>query len=220
MNVETVYGVDFSGAEDAGDNVWVAELDVSGSPELTACQRAPVALADCYDGEPTTDRAATLDALASFVASLPATAAVGFDFSFSVPARVARGALDAETWPEVADAVAGCADADAFAEQCVEWTQAHTDDTYLKRETDAEWGAFSPYHFFVAAQTYHGIADVLHPLRDQACVVPFDARTDRPVVAEVYPAGTLDALGLCREGYKGRGEGETRRRERNVDGLA
>jgi hypothetical protein len=219
VNVATVYGVDFSGASDAGDNVWVTELDASGDPAVSACQRAPAALAEHYEGEPTTARAETMSAIASFGSSLPPTAAVGFDFPFSVPAAVARGAFDAATWREVVDAVAACEDAVAFAERCVQWAQDRTDSTYLQRETDASVGALSPYHFFVNAQTYHGIADVLAPLHGDATVVPFDDRGERQLVAECYPAGTLDELGLHREGYKGRADAETRRREQNADEI-
>lgn len=219
MNVETVYGVDFSGAREAGENVWVTELAASGDPAVSACQRAPTALAEYYDGESTTARAATMDALASFVSALPATAAVGFDFPFSVPKRVARGVFGADTWDELVEGVADCADAAEFAQRCVEWAQEHTDGTYLKREPDAVLGAFSPYHFFVQAQTYHGISAVLAPVREAVTVVPFDAWEESPQVAEVYPAGTLDGLGLSREGYKGRDESEWRRRARNVARL-
>ncbi|CQH48566.1 uncharacterized protein HHUB_1434 [Halobacterium hubeiense] len=220
MGFETVYGVDFSGAREAGENIWVSEVDVTGDePAVVGCQPATAALEDHYVGATTTDREATLDALVSFVASRPAESVVGFDFPFSVSERAARGAFDAETWEEVLDAVADCAGADEYAEACAEWAREHTDGTYLKRDTDEEWGAFSPYHFFVNAQAYHGMADVLAELRDETTVVPFDALRGDPVVAEVYPAATLDVLGLCREGYKGDDPGEQRRRKRNLEGV-
>jgi len=225
VTADTVYGVDFSGASRAGENVWltravVTELDTL---RVRGCGRADDFLASHYDGDPTTERASTLDALASFVRGLDADAVVGFDFPFSVPRAVAEGAFGADSWREVIAAVADCEDADAFAEACVEWTDANADGdaTYLKRETDREHGAFSPYHFFVQHQTYHGIVDVLAPVADHARVVPFDDTTSGtgPVVAETYPAGVLDAFGLCREGYKGAEESHETRRRRNLDGL-
>ncbi|MCD2198533.1 DUF429 domain-containing protein [Halobacterium sp. KA-4] len=220
MGFETVYGVDFSGAREAGENIWVSELDVTDdNPTLVRCRPAVEALESHYSNTPTTNREATLDALVSFVESRASESVAGFDFPFSVPERVARGAFDAGTWEGVLDGVADCADADAYAEACAEWAREHTDGTYLKRETDAEWGAFSPYHFFVNAQAYHGMADVLAEIHDATTVVPFDERGSRPVVAEVYPAATLDVLGLYREGYKGNDPGEQRRRERNLAGL-
>ncbi|MDH5021661.1 DUF429 domain-containing protein [Halobacterium rubrum] len=223
MAVDTIYGVDFSGAKCAGESVWLTEASVEdGAFRVRDCGRAPDVLADYYDGEPKTDRGPTLAALAAFVRSQPDATAFGFDFPFAVPRAVAEGAFDAATWRDVVDAVADCRDADAFAEVCVEWTNANADGTtYLKRDTDREHGAFSPYHFFVQHQTYHGVADVLAEVADDAQVVPFDPpAAGGPAVAETYPAGVLDALGLCREGYKGTGESHQTRRARNLDGLA
>lgn len=223
MAVDTIYGVDFSGAKRAGESVWLTEACVEdGTLRVRDCSRAPDALADCYDGDPTTDRGPTLAALAAFVRSQPATAAFGFDFPFAVPRAVAEGAFGAATWRDAAAAVADCGDADAFAEACVEWTDANADsETYLKRETDREHGAFSPYHFFVQNQTYHGVAAVLARVEADTRVVPVDPpATGGPVVAETYPAGVLDALGLAREGYKGTDDEHRTRRRRNLDGLA
>jgi len=224
VTADTIYGVDFSGATRAGEKIWVTEAGVEdGTLRVRDCGRAPDFLGDCYDGEPTTDRGPTLAALAAFVESRGSAAAFGFDFPFSVPRAVAEGAFGADSWREVVSAVADCGDADAFAEACVEWTDANAADgaTYLKRETDREHGAFSPYHFFVQHQTYHGVADVLAAVADEARVVPFDPPAcGGPVVAETYPAGVLDALGLCREGYKGTEAAHGRRRARNLDGLA
>ena len=221
MATDTVYGVDFSGASRAGESVWLTAAALEdGALRVRECGRADDFLAGHYAEEPTTDRGPTLDALAAFVRSRDAGAAVGFDFPFAVPSVVAEGAFGAESWREVVAAVADCGGAEAFAETCVEWTTAHADGTYLKRETDREHGAFSPYHFFVQKQTYHGIADVLAPVADHARVAPFDPPRDGgPVVAETYPAGVLDALGLRREGYKGTEDAHRTRRTRNLDGL-
>jgi len=216
-----VYGVDFSGATRAGENIWVTDGIVdAGALRVRDCGRADDFLADYYDGTPSTERSPTLAALASFVRDHP-DAAFGFDFPFSVPGLVAADAFGAESWRELVTAVADCEDADAFAETCVDGAADDADGTYLKRETDREHGAFSPYHFFVQHQTYHGIADVLAAVEDAARVVPFDAPGDgAPVVAETYPAGVLDVLGLHREGYKGTDDDHRARRRRNLDGLA
>jgi hypothetical protein len=227
VTVDTVYGVDFSGASRAGENIWVTAAAAEGDTlRVRDCGRADEVLADYSGGGggggPTTAREPTLAALAAFVGRRE-RAAFGFDFPFSVPRAVAEGAFGADSWREVAAAVADCGDADAFAETCVEWTNASADDgaTYLKRETDREHGAFSPYHFFVQHQTYHGVADVLAAVADEARVAPFDPpAAGGPVVAETYPAGVLDALGLCREGYKGTEDAHERRRARTLDGLA
>ncbi|SEW06941.1 DUF429 domain-containing protein [Halobacterium jilantaiense] len=221
MTSGVVYGVDFSGASRAGENIWVTEAVAEhGALTVRDCGRADDFLADYYDSDPSTDRGPTLAALAAFVRAHP-DAAFGFDFPFSVPGRVAAEAFGADSWRAVVAAVADCEDADAFAEACVEGVGGDADDTYLKRDTDREHGAFSPSHFFVQHQTYHGITGVLAAVADVARVVPFDALGDGgPVVAETYPAGVLDALGLHREGYKGTDDDHRTRRRQNLDGLA
>lgn len=216
----TVYGVDFSGARDAGASIWLTEA-TSTEEGLTVerAGRADDFLADHYTGATSTDRALTLAALAAFVRSRD-DAAFGFDFPFSVPERIADSVFDAESWRGVVDEIADCEGADAFVERCVEWADDHADRTYLKRETDREHGAFSPYHFFVQNQTYHGIAGLLAAIESETRIVPFDASASGdPIVAETYPAGVLGELDLCREGYKGTDDAHRTRRERNLDGL-
>jgi hypothetical protein len=232
-----VYGVDFSGARDAGANVWVTTADVTADGlRARDCAPAVDALAGYYDGDPTVDRDATLAALRAFVAARDPTATVALDVSFGLPAAVARGALDVETWRQTPAAVADFDSASAFADACTAWTRDHADGaTYLKRETDAGTGAFSPYHFFVKHQTYRAARHVLAPLieADAVRVAPMDdvggaagagdAGTrddpDRPRLVEIYPAATLAAVDAHREGYKGDDAEHRRRRVANLEVL-
>lgn len=215
-----VVGVDFSGARDARENVWIAECErTAGGLELVGCAPASERLAP--DGA---DPGATTDALAGFLCGLD-DAAVGLDFPFSLPAPVASG-LGATTWRETLDAVAAYDDASAMDAACQDATPG--DQTYARRACDEVRDSFSPYHFFVKKQTYHGTVGVLRPLATAgaAWVLPFDAEEaraagpgSRPRLLETYPAAVLARLGLHDERYKGSGEGERRRRERNLAGL-
>lgn len=222
-----IYGVDFSGAADAGANLWLAAgRATEPALRVEVCAPAVEVLADWYDGPPTTDRDATLAALRAFVRSLDAGSVVALDVSFGVPAPVAGGALDADCWVDALDAVAAFDSATAFSDRCVGWARGtgEVDGTYVRRVTDELNGAFSPYHFFVKHQTYHAARTVLRPLvaGGDVHVLPMaagEAGGARPILLESYPAATLEDLGLHRERYKGGGAGERTRRERNLDGL-
>lgn len=215
-----VVGVDFSGARDARENVWVAVCErTDDGLRLRACAPASERV-DPAGADPE----ATVDALVGAVRGLD-DAAVGFDFPFALPAVVARG-LGATTWRETLDAVAGFADPSAMDAACQAATPGAR--TYARRACDDALDSFSPYHFFVKRQTYHGTTGLLRPLvaNGDAWVLPFDhaaARARdadaRPLVLETYPAATFDRLGLHDERYKGTGEAERGRRATNLAGL-
>lgn len=214
---DRVVGVDFSGARDARENVWVAECERrDGRLRLTAL--APAAERLTPDGP---DPAATMAALVEFLYGRRGV--VGLDCPVSLPAVVARG-LGAETWRELVEVVAGFDDASAFDAACQAATPG--DRTYARRATDAAHDSFSPYHFFVKRQTFHAVRDVLRPLvaADAVSVLPMDldrlgGERHRPVLLETYPAAVFEQLGCHREEYKGDGARERARREANLDGL-
>ena len=85
---DRVFGVDFSGAKDAGKKVWVAEIDATETPRLVGCAPAT----ERFDVE--ADRVSTHRALTQYVGSLAGDAAVGFDFPFALPETV----VSAENW--------------------------------------------------------------------------------------------------------------------------
>jgi hypothetical protein len=215
-----VVGVDFSGARDARENVWIAECErTAGRVELVGCAPASERL-DPAGADP----GATMDALVGFVRGL-SDVAVGLDFPFALPASVARG-LGATTWRETLDAVAGYDDASAMDAACQAATPGER--TYARRACDEARDSFSPYHFFVKKQTYHGMGEVLRPLATagEARVLPFDAAKARapdadarPLLLETYPAAVLARLGLHDERYKGTSEEERERRGANLAGL-
>jgi hypothetical protein len=190
-----VVGVDFSGARNAGNKIWVAEAEVTPRGiEVVSCRQAR----DLPDGGADRDRA--LRALVAYLAE-QSDAIVGFDFPFSLPS-----ALIAETgWEGFVGAFAErYPTPEAFREDCA----ARSDGRELKRRTDVEARVpFAAYNLRLYRQTYWGIRDVLYPLiaGDTARVIPMQTpRPDSPVVAEICPASTLKREGLYGS-YKGRG---------------
>jgi len=212
---EVIHGVDFSGARDAGDKVWIASAVVEGGLHIERCR----SVADVLG---TAKRVPTFEYLRDFLAS-EHRAVVGLDFSFGVP----RAVTGADTWGEFLREFS-FENSEAMVDTYVARTRERTDGerTYLKRATDTETGASSPYGFVVASQTFYGIGDVLRPLvlDDRVSVLPMDgpdARDDRPWLCEIYPAATLRDLGLPDEKYKNdeKYPGAHSRRERIVAGL-
>jgi hypothetical protein len=204
-----VYGVDFSGAKDAGNRIWIASGVVDEDALLIeACYRAR--------GLPGSarDRGRCLEALRRFIAG-ERDAAFGLDFPFGLP----RELVVQDSWqgfvlsfPQV------YANPEALRRFCREAAGGRE----LKRVTDRESQTpFSPYNLRLYRQTYYGIRDVLHPLvrDDLACVLPMQpARPGRSWVLEICPASTLKREGLYKP-YKGKTDAHRASREVILDQL-
>jgi hypothetical protein len=191
---ERVYGVDFSGAANAGRKIWIAGGSIVGETFKFEVGRR---IADAPSYAPERERA--LAALRRFV-TREAPCVVGLDFPFGLPL-----ALVGETrWEDFALNFGDrFADAAAFRRTC----QEATGGKELKRTTDLVAGTpFSPYNLRLYRQTYYGIRDVLAPLvrSGRASVLPMQpAVPERAWLVEVCPASTLKRLGLGRP-YKDR----------------
>ena len=209
-----VHGVDFSGAREAGSKIHVASGTIEDDGlRIERCR----SVAEEID---TAARASSLEYLRDFLAN-ERGAVVGLDFSFGVPRRV----VDATSWHAFVREF-DFESVEEMTDTYVARTRERTDGerTYLKRATDAETGASSPYDFVVSSQTLYGIGNVLRPLAldDRVSVLPMDdPREDRPRLCEIYPAATLRELGVPDERYKNDAKyPEARgRRERIVAGL-
>ncbi len=188
-----IFGVDFSGAVDAGRKLWVASGRVESDVlNVESCRRG-----DSLPNSPI-ERAACLEALRLLVAS-ERSAIFGLDFPFGLPREVAGE----RTWEEVVVLVASHETAEAFRNFCIQASP----NRELRRATDREARApFSPYNIRIFRQTYHGIVDLLAPLIQSgvASVLPMQSPADdRAWMLEVCPASTLKALDLYRP-YKGK----------------
>jgi hypothetical protein len=193
---DRVAGVDFSGAREAGKNIWIAEgLVTAAGVKIKSLCRA----ADLPGGG--TAFAPAMSALVEHVATL-SDHVVGFDFPFSLPALLVTD----NDWPSyVRHFAADFETADSFREHC----RTQTGGREYKRATDTEarvpWCA---YNLRLYRQTWAGIRHVLHPLtlHDRARIIPIQKPLSGiPLIAEICPASTLKAEDLYGP-YKGRGD--------------
>lgn len=209
-----LHGVDFSGASEPGESVWLTTAEPTDDGiRVTDCRSAREAFG-------ARERADVLAALRSF----PATGEVmGVDASFGLPRPVLPDRVAAsDDWREAVRWVAAeYAGADALAAQA-DWKArargSDADGVELKRRTDGPTGANSPYSFITRYQTFHAMRDLLAPVLGSVAVEPM-ASGGGPTLLEVYPAATLRDLGLPDRTYKEPGSDAREKRERILAGL-
>lgn len=200
MEFKIVYGVDFSGAKRAGRNTWVARLEpaASGSAEL-------IELASLEDLCGTAER---VPALAHLVGLIQGSdqALWTLDFPFGLPIEIMAFAA---MWPaQLALLRAWGEDAAGFGRECLRRAKALGGPGHIRRLTDVEAKTpFDSYHYRIIYQTFHGMRDVLDPLRGsgETAILPFQYRrlpSARRVLVEACPASTLKRLGLPYRRYK------------------
>jgi len=202
-----VYGIDFSGAQDAGNRIWIASARALDTG---------VEVEDCYQAkclaDSAIDRDRCLSALRHFIAR-QGVCACGLDFPFGLPGTL----VEANTWEEfVLSFGSRYPDAERFRQNC--WETARSCEE--RRDTDRESKTpFSPYNLRLYRQTYYGIRDVLAPLvKDKAVsVLPMQNKAPvKPWLLEVCPASTLERMGLYHP-YKGRSKRGSR--EHILEGI-
>lgn len=194
---ERVIGVDFSGAAMPGKLVWIAACDVlpDASLKLTSLQSL-----DELSGA--TERDGCLRWLVDCIAG-SGRALWGMDFPFSLPVDIAGDEHDQLKW------VSGFeGNAYDFGRVCVSRAMNLGEKLHLRRDTDIETKTpFDCYHYRIVCQTFHGMRDVLLPLRSRrgVAVVPLEmrkaARADT-IVVEACPGSTLKRMRLPHSRYK------------------
>jgi hypothetical protein len=222
VELDALYGVDFSGGKLAGRTTWVVRV-VPGGPTP-----ALAGLARLEDLCGTADRAAALGHLVGLIrASERALWALDFPFGFPMEVMGTGASWSAQftflrDWGE---------DGWGAGLECLRRAEALGGPRHIRRLTDVEEKApFDPYHYRIIYQTFYGVRDVLGPLRRdwQTAILPFQYRRlaeARRVLVEACPASTLKRLGLPHQNYKQPEGGPlTRKRLRTrraiLDGLA
>ncbi len=222
-----VFGVDFSGARDAGRYIWVCR----GHPGSDGVRVESVdPLAELPGGA--ADREPALRVLVQKITESPRSA-WGFDFPFALPRPVADALADAAPagFADQVEGVARLGDPDSFRERC----RAANPGAELRRQTDDDAATpFSPYNLRMYKQTFYGMLGVLRPLRShrEIAVLPFDhlpeptgsgerlpfnrqsrGRVPHTYLLEVCPASLLKVLDYPHDRYKGSDESRGKARE-------
>jgi hypothetical protein len=206
---DRVYGVDFSGAEDAGKRIWIASGTAMEEMLLVKMCRPAQDLPGSSK-----EREQALWALRELIVS-ESRSAVGLDFPFGLPQRL----VGYDHWePFVLAFPRDYPSPEAFRKACRE----AADGRELRRLTDvAARTPFSPYNIRLYRQTYYGIRHLLCPLvqKSQACVLPMqEPAEDGPWLLEICPASTLKARGLYTP-YKGKEDRHHIARQRILGAL-
>lgn len=194
--IQTVYGVDFSGAKLAGLNAWVSTLDVKTN---TITQLARLGDLAGDDG-----RDATMAYLVRSI--LGSTNALwAMDFPFALPLEV----VDAEATfvDQLAYLKAQPDDAYAFGRKCVDRAVAAGHNMHVRRQTDRDTKTpFDCYHYRIICQTFYGMRQVMAPLHGTpgTIIPPFDrmGRAFERAVVEGCPGSTLKRWGAPHNNYK------------------
>lgn len=189
-----IYGVDFSGARDAGRKIWMTKGSV---------KYGVLCIDDCLRGNElpgsSDERTASLKALRAYILSEP-SGAFGLDFPFGLP----RDLTDSRDLVEFLVAFPDKYESPGeFRKSCL--SSAKGQEKRRKTEGQAKT-PFSPYNLRIYKQTFFGISAVLNPLirHDLARILPVQKPSaKKPVVLEVCPASTLKRLGLYGHRYKG-----------------
>ncbi|MBP2031120.1 hypothetical protein J2755_002068 [Methanohalophilus levihalophilus] len=195
------FGVDFSGAKDAGRKIWISHgIESRGLLNLEYC----VPLEELAG---TREREECHRFLCEFIASNN-DAVFGLDFPFGLPQEITGN----QKWEEIIlQFPKNYPDAKTFREKC----RKQTNNMEFKRRSEKEKGApFSPYNLRLYRQTYYGIRNVIYPLVKQklACVPPMqNPDPNKPWIAEICPACTLKEMGLYQP-YKGKEEAQESQR--------
>jgi hypothetical protein len=208
-----VYGVDFSGAKLAGRTTWIACV----TPGRGAAGSVLTGLARLEDLAGTAERTAALAHLVRLIRESE-SALWALDFPFGFPVEVMAPAVD---WSGQFAFLAACGeDGYAAGVECLRQAEALGGARHIRRLTDAEERApFDPYHYRIIYQTFHGMRDVLGPLRRDrtTAILPFHYRrlpTARRVLVEACPSSTLKRLALPHQNYKQPEGGELTERRR------
>ncbi|MEM8874986.1 MAG: DUF429 domain-containing protein [Planctomycetota bacterium] len=194
MKVETVVGVDFSGGKHAGRAIWLATAEVGPRLKLRALQRLET-LAGTRDRDPAL--AHLVDVIAESQRAL-----WGMDFPFGLPVEMAS-----DGWPAQLAAIAAWEDgAQEYGRMLYKRSLAEQGKGHVRRTTDVLTKTpFDCYHYRIIYQTFHGMRDVLRPLRGtpRTAILPFEPATpaDR-IVVETCPSSTLKRLDLPHQNYK------------------
>jgi hypothetical protein len=205
-----VYGIDFSGAMNAGRKIWAAAGTIQDNMlVIEKCDRIGALTGAGVDHEE------CLTGLFQFVAE-QRDAVFGLDFPFGLPREVI---VDSSDWEHfILSFPDRYLNPQAFRACCRTWAN----NRELKRCTDRmQQTPWAPYNLRLYKQSFYGMGHLLAPLVGQGlvCVLPMQQPLrGRPWLVEVCPASTLKKLGPSQP-YKRRDKPAQTAREQILDKL-
>lgn len=202
-----IYGLDFSGAQNAGKHIWIARGELRDEKLL---------ITDCTSAETrfgTSSRETVMAQLHGLITQSGA-ALWGCDFPFSLH----QTQLQADNWLDFALGFGTrYPTSEAF------YAALGGKGNELRRQCDLDAGTPMPAtNLRLYRQTYYGIRDILAPLvaNGQATVTPMQLPiADTPILLEICPAVTLKRLSLRLPRYKEAKDEGYKRRLRIIEGL-
>jgi hypothetical protein len=216
LKFTAVFGVDFSGAKEAGRNIWIAGCEPTGAGRKGSARPARrsngtwpalrlVELTSLENLCGTSERGEALRALVELIRS-SRDALWAMDFPFGFPVEV----FDAGTrWPAQLDFLREWGeDAYGVGLECLGRAKRLGGRMHIRRQTDDEMKApFDCYHYRIIYQSFYGMRDVLGPLfrTRGTAVLPFQCgrlATAQRVLVEACPSSTLKRLNLPHQNYK------------------
>lgn len=193
LTTEVIFGIDFSGARNAGSKIWIAQGSVEGKKlRISTCQKATEFLGT------SNNREIVLPALAEFIASSP-NAVFGMDFPFAIPLET----MNHLNWIDFVRVFPS-----AFPTPEIFRNESFriAGNREWRRQTDQDSHTpMSPYNLRLYRQTFYGISKILNPLvvNGRAAVAPMqDTTVGLPTIVEICPASTLISINI-RLRYKG-----------------
>jgi len=210
-----IYGIDFSGAKDAGSKIWIS----SGVISENILQIDKCCPASEISGS-ATERDQCLAALREFI-SKQTNAVFGLDFPFGLPEEVIKKFFEANTWEKFVNSLRqNFSTAKEFNKACKIVLQGEKS----KRKTDiCTKTPWTPYFWMIRKQTYYGICYILQPLiqHDTVCVLPMQKQCKgKPLLIEICPASTLKSLNCYYHyHYKGNKPDHEKDRGKILDNL-
>jgi hypothetical protein len=197
-NPMAIYGIDFSGALDAGRKIWISLAVIKGDR---------LEIRNCFRGQslPNSGRRLhdCLAALVTFIATHK-NSIFGLDFPFGIPHTIVEN-FGCENWTGfILSFPQKFSSPQEFQRNCKQISGKRE----AKRTTDRESGTpFSPYNLRLFKQTYFGVRSVLFPLLENASasVIPMqEIIDDKPVIMEICPRSTLVKEKIADKKYKGK----------------
>ena len=187
-----IYGIDFSGAQDAGKKIWIAKGVVKTDSLL---------IEDCFRARDLQDSGNELETCLPALRNLikeHSDSTFGMDFPFGLP----KDLVAQDSWKDfILKFPSLYSSPEYFKEKC--FLEAGRREQ--KRNTDIKSKTpFSPYNLRVFKQTYYGILKIITPLirEDIARVLPMQKpKPGRCLILEICPASTLKHYNLYQK-YK------------------